>query len=181
MPLYITLFTLDPGTNFINLLQQRVVVHKMMWRNMLLIKEWTPRRTQVLFSINALGYFTCGTQHTGPTALRPIWRTKHVLVVTSVLLKDTGVTCVTNGTRTHTLLTKNTRVWIRCSYPIRHDTPKKMMKTLATEECRKQLILNYVTVIPHRTYYTRSWNSINRVGKKKIEVDRHWSLLPGTS
>ena len=51
------------------------------------------------FTISVLGSFTCITQHTGPTALRPIRRTKQLWL--SVLLKDTSVT---TGTRTHTLL-----------------------------------------------------------------------------
>ena len=48
----------------------------------------TPGRTPSL-SKSALGYFTCVTQHMGPTALRPIPRMKQWL---SVLLKDTSVT-----------------------------------------------------------------------------------------
>ena len=46
------------------------------------------------FTISGLGYFTCITQHTGPTALRPIRRTKQL----SVLLKDSSTT---TGIRTH--------------------------------------------------------------------------------
>ena len=42
-----------------------------------------------LFSISALGSFTCVLQHTGPTVLRLIQRMKQWL---SVLLKDTSVT-----------------------------------------------------------------------------------------
>ena len=38
----------------------------------------------------------------------------------SVLLRDTSVT---TGIRTHTLLNRITRAWIRCSYPLGHDTP----------------------------------------------------------
>ena len=51
------------------------------------------------FTISVLGSFTCITQHTGPTALRPIRRTKQLWL--SVLLKDTSVT---TGIRTHILL-----------------------------------------------------------------------------
>ena len=51
------------------------------------------------FTISALGSFTCVTQHTGPTALRPIRRTKQLWL--SALLKDTSVT---TGIRTHALL-----------------------------------------------------------------------------
>ena len=47
------------------------------------------RCESLLFSISALGCFTCPTQHMGPTALRPISRTQPWL---SVLLKDTSVT-----------------------------------------------------------------------------------------
>ena len=45
------------------------------------------------------GFFYVHTQHTGPTALRPIRRTKQLWL--SVLLKDTSVT---TGIRTHILL-----------------------------------------------------------------------------
>ena len=41
------------------------------------------------FRISAPVSFTLVTQHMGPTALRPIWRTKQW---SSVLLKDTSVT-----------------------------------------------------------------------------------------
>ena len=51
------------------------------------------------FTISVMGSFTCITQHTGPTALRPIRRTKQLWL--SVLLKDTSVT---TGIRTHILL-----------------------------------------------------------------------------
>ena len=40
------------------------------------------------FTISVLGSFMCITQHTGPTALRPILRTKQLWL--SVLLKDTS-------------------------------------------------------------------------------------------
>ncbi len=74
----------------------------------------------LLFSISALGSFTCVTQHTGPTALRPIQRTKQSWL--SVLLKDTSVA---TGTQTHTLTIRNTRAWVRCSYPLSLDTPSE--------------------------------------------------------
>ena len=56
--------------------------------------------------LSALGSFTCVTQHTEPTALRPIRRTKHHGEV-SFLLKDTGVT---TRIQTHTQLIRNARV-----------------------------------------------------------------------
>ena len=49
------------------------------------------RGEPLLFSISALGSFTCVTQYMGPTALRSIRRTKQWL---SVLLKDTSVTAL---------------------------------------------------------------------------------------
>ena len=52
------------------------------------------------FTISVLGSFTCITQHTGPTALRPIRRTKQLRL--SVLLKDTSAAA---GIRTHILAT----------------------------------------------------------------------------
>ena len=60
----------------------------------------------------------------GPTALRPIRRTKQWL---SVLLIRTKVSRL--GIRTHTLLIRNTRVWIRCSLPLGHDTSTKHSKS----------------------------------------------------
>ena len=50
-----------------------------------------------------LGSFTCITQHTGPTALRPIRRTKQLWL--SVLLKDTSAATGQAGIRTHILAT----------------------------------------------------------------------------
>ena len=48
----------------------------------------TPGQAPFSFTISVLGSFTCITQHTGPTALRPIRRTKQLWL--SVLLKDTS-------------------------------------------------------------------------------------------
>ena len=53
--------------------------------------------------ISVLGSFTCITQHTGPTALRPIRRTKQLWL--SVLLKDTNAATGQAGIRTHILIT----------------------------------------------------------------------------
>ena len=47
------------------------------------------RGKPLLLTISVLGSFTCITQHTGPTALRPIRRTKQLWLL-SVLLKDTS-------------------------------------------------------------------------------------------
>ena len=55
------------------------------------------------FTISILGYFTCITQRTGPTALRPIRRTKQLWL--SVLLKDTRAATGQAGIRTHILTT----------------------------------------------------------------------------
>ena len=68
----------------------------------------TAIKTTTMMILSAMGSFTCLTQHMGPMALPPIQRTEQWL---SVLLKDTGVTI---GTRTHTLLIRNTRVYIQC-------------------------------------------------------------------
>ena len=57
------------------------------------------RGKPLLLTISVLGYFTCITQHTGPTALRPIRRTKQLWL--SVLLKDTSAA---TGNRTHILV-----------------------------------------------------------------------------
>ena len=51
----------------------------------------------------SLGSFTCITQHTGPTALRPIRKTKQLWL--SVLRKDTSVVTGQAGIRTHILPT----------------------------------------------------------------------------
>ena len=57
------------------------------------------RGKPLLLTISVLGSFTCITQHTGPTALRPIRRTKQLWL--SVLLKDTSAA---TGNRTHILV-----------------------------------------------------------------------------
>ena len=57
------------------------------------------RGKPLLLTISELGSFTCITQHTGPTALRPIRRTKQLWL--SVLLKDTSAA---TGNRTHILV-----------------------------------------------------------------------------
>ena len=59
------------------------------------------RASPFSFTISVLGSFTCITQHTGPTALRPIRRTKQL----SVLLKDTSAATDLAGIRTHILAT----------------------------------------------------------------------------
>ena len=51
---------------------------------------------RINLTISVLGSFACITQHTGPTALRPIRRTKQLWL--SVLLKDTSAA---TGNRTH--------------------------------------------------------------------------------
>ena len=55
------------------------------------------------FTISVLGSFTCNTQHTGPTASRPIRRTKQLWL--SVLLKDTSAATGQAGIQTHILIT----------------------------------------------------------------------------
>ena len=57
------------------------------------------RGKPLLLTISVLGSFTCITQHTGPTALRPIRRTKQLWL--SVLVKDTSAA---TGNRTHILV-----------------------------------------------------------------------------
>ena len=56
------------------------------------------------FTISVLGYFTCIRQHMGPTALRPIRRTKQLWL--SVLLIDTSAATGQAGIRTHILTTQ---------------------------------------------------------------------------
>ena len=55
------------------------------------------------FTISVLGSFTYITQHTGPTALRPIRRTKQLWL--SVLLKDTSTATGQARIRTHIITT----------------------------------------------------------------------------
>ena len=63
-------------------------------------KPETPGQTPSLNEgKSVLGSFTCITQHTGPTALRPIRRTKQLWL--SVLLEDTSVA---TWNRTHILV-----------------------------------------------------------------------------
>ena len=68
------------------------------------------------FMISVLGSFTCITQHTEPTALRPIRRTKQLWL--SILLKDTITATGQAGIRTHT------RTWVQRTRPLSHDTPQ---------------------------------------------------------
>ena len=63
----------------------------------------TPGQVPFSFTISVLGSFTCITQHTGPTALRPIRRTKQLRL--SVLLKDTSAATGQARIRTHILTT----------------------------------------------------------------------------
>ena len=78
------------------------MVYKELWRNMQPIKTRNTWVKPLLFFSTGFCY-VCYTAD-GPTALLPIQRTRQCL---SVLLKDTSVTI---GTRTHTLLNRNTRV-----------------------------------------------------------------------
>ena len=55
------------------------------------------------FTVSVLGSFTCITQHTGPTALRPIQSTQQLWL--SVLLKDTSAATGQAGIWTHILTT----------------------------------------------------------------------------
>ena len=63
----------------------------------------TPGQAPFLFHDHVLGSFTCTTQHTRPTALRPIRRMKRLWL--SVLLKDTSAATGQAGIRTHILTT----------------------------------------------------------------------------
>ena len=63
----------------------------------------TPGQAPFSFTISVLGAFMCITQHMGPTALRPIRRTKQLWL--SVLLKDTNAATDQIGIRTHILTT----------------------------------------------------------------------------
>ena len=65
--------------------------------------ETPGRASPFSFTISVLDYFTCLTQHTGPTSLRPIRRTKQLWL--SVLLKDTSAPTGQAGIRTHILTT----------------------------------------------------------------------------
>ena len=62
-----------------------------------------PGASPFSFTIGVLVFFTCITQHTGPTALRPIRRTKQLWL--SVLLNDTSAVTSHTGIRTHILTT----------------------------------------------------------------------------
>ena len=63
----------------------------------------TPGQVPFSFTISILGSFTCITQHTGPTPLRLIRRTKQLWL--SVLLKDTSAATGQAGIQTHILTT----------------------------------------------------------------------------
>ena len=70
------------------------------------------------FTISVLGSFTCITQHTGPTALRPIQRAKQLWL--SVLLKDTSA-ATGQDSNPHS---DNTRTLVQCTRTLGHDTPR---------------------------------------------------------
>ena len=80
----------------------------------------TPGQAPFSFIISVLGSFPCITQHTGPTALHPIRRTKQLRL--SVLLKDTSAG--DRPGRDSTPHSDNTRTWVQCTRPLGHDTPK---------------------------------------------------------
>ena len=63
----------------------------------------TPGQAPSPFTISVMGSFTCITQYTGPTALRPIQGTKQLWL--SVLLKNTSAATGQAGIRTHILTT----------------------------------------------------------------------------
>ena len=66
--------------------------------------------------ISILGSFTCITQHTGRTALRPIRRAKQLWL--SILLNDTSAATGQAGIRTHIMTTPELE-----SNALGHDTP----------------------------------------------------------
>ena len=72
------------------------------------------------FTISVLGSFTCIAQHTGPTALRPIRRTKQLFK------------CLAQGHkhrdqpgRDSNPHSDNIRTWVQCTRPLGHDTPRQ--------------------------------------------------------
>ena len=75
------------------------------------------------FTISDLGSFTCITQHTGPTALRPIRRTKQLWL--SVLLKDTSAATGQARIQTHILTTSEleSNALDRSATTLHFDTP----------------------------------------------------------
>ena len=74
----------------------------------------------------------CITQHRSNSVLS---HPKDEASFLSVVIKDTGVT---TGTRTHTLLKRNTRAQVRCSEkPLGHGTPHIDWSTMLTVFCER--------------------------------------------
>ena len=97
------------------------------------------RGKPLLLTISALGSFTCITQHTGPTALRPIRRMKQLWL--SVLLKDTSAA---TGNRTHILVFLT--------------TPELESLALKFPNCRYRLT-DYSQTLKEATYHLKTFLS----------------------
>ena len=54
------------------------------------------------------------------------------LPIVSTAFKDTSVT---TATRTHTLLNRNTRAWVRCSYPLSNEMPHMCVNISVSKMC----------------------------------------------
>ena len=91
------------------------MVYKVLLLNMQPIKPGTPGANPFSFRyiVSALGYYFCVLHNSWDPRLYVPSEGQHIIV------KDTSVT---TGTQTHTLLIKNTRAWVQCSYPIVHVT-----------------------------------------------------------
>ena len=70
----------------------------------------TPGQAPFSFTISVLGSFTCIAQHTGPTALRPVRRTKQLWP--------------SPDSNSHS---GNTRTWVQCTRPLGHNTPQHFL------------------------------------------------------
>ena len=109
---------------------------------MMPIKPGSPEATSSLYDecIVMFIYVHYTTHKTSGFTFSP--KVEHL----SVLFKDTGVT---TGTQTHTLLNKNTRALVRCSYLLGHNMPVRT------------------------TYYYRPYaHDVISVGRPHLEVKR---------
>ena len=105
----------------------------------------TPGQAPFSFTISVLHYFMCITQHTGPTALRPIRRTKQLWL--SVLLKDTSAATGQAGIWTHILTTPE--LWQQQSPMLKTVRPRWLRE--ASQNCANVHIPMWKRRLKHST------------------------------
>ena len=102
------------------------------------------RGKPLLLTISVLGSFTCITQHTGPTALRP-GRNNYGQVSCS----RTQVPLP--GIEPTFWFSDNTRTWVRCTRPLGHDTPLHSTFFSTTRPLASSDAMSYYRPAPGQT------------------------------